>query len=218
MPDRTAPVEIDYFTDPLCCWSWALEPHWRQLRDEFAGQLAWRYRMGGMIDDWQSFRDPLNAIHGPAQMGPHWLYVRQTTGVPLDERLWAEDPPGSSYPACVAFKAAELQGADAGERLLRRLREAAMQERRNIARRDVLDAVAAEAGLDVERFRQDFDGEPARDAFRADLKEARYRDIGRFPTLVLQRPGERGVILVGYRPYEALRGALLRLAPELTPA
>jgi predicted DsbA family dithiol-disulfide isomerase len=209
---RMHPVKVTYFTDPLCCWSWALEPHWRRLRDEFAGQLTWRYRMGGMIADWQSFADPLNAVRTPAHVGPHWFYVRETTGVPLDERLWVEDPPESSYPACVAFKAAELQGADAAERYLRRLREAAMCERRNPARRDVVLALAGEAGLDSVRFERDLDDAPALEAFREDLKETRYRGIGRFPTLVLQRAGARGLMLIGYRPYDVLRSAVLHLA------
>ena len=25
-------LSIEYYTDPLCCWSWAFEPQWRRLR------------------------------------------------------------------------------------------------------------------------------------------------------------------------------------------
>src|SRR3546814_17149873 len=53
-PDCTAVpgAEIVYFTDPLCSWSWALEPQWRRLLFTFGDRLYWRYRMGGMIPDW----------------------------------------------------------------------------------------------------------------------------------------------------------------------
>ncbi|HJT76416.1 MAG TPA: DsbA family protein, partial [Gemmataceae bacterium] len=121
-PDPPAPaVYIDYYTDPLCSWSWALEPAWRRLRYEFGDRLAYRYRMAGMIPDWDHFADPMNAVHTPRQMAPHWFAVRQLSGMPLDERVWLEDPPASSFPACVAFEAAALQGPAAAERYLRRL-------------------------------------------------------------------------------------------------
>lgn len=222
--DGVGSVEVAYFTDPLCSWSWAFEPQWRRLRYEFGEQLTWRYHMGGMLADWQSFSDPLNAVANPAQMGLQWHQVRELTSMPFDERIWRDDPPASSYPACLAFKAAELQGQDRAERYLRRLREAVMLDRRNIARQEVLLALAAQPSaadadtttLDAARFRRDLDG-AALDAFRDDVKTAQYRGIGRFPTLTLRRVGGKGVIIVGYRPYAVLGEALAAVAPELTP-
>jgi len=225
-PDATAAlVAIDYFTDPLCSWSWAFEPQWRRLRYEFGEQLTWHYRMGGLLADWETFSDPLNSVANPAQMGLQWHQVRALTGMPFDERIWREDPPASSYPAGLAFKAAELQGADRAERYLRRLREAVMLERRNIARQEVLLALAEElaaaaprtGAFDAARFRRDLTGGEAMDAFREDLKEAHYRGIGRFPTLILRRVGGRGVMIVGYRPYAVLCEALAAVGPELAP-
>ncbi|HEU4753359.1 MAG TPA: DsbA family protein [Armatimonadota bacterium] len=212
--DTANRIEIAYFTDPLCSWSWALEPHWHRLREEWGERLAWRYHMGGMLPDWFSYRDPLNSVGQPAHMGPQWFYVRSVTGVPLDERIWLEDPPTSSYPACIAVKAAERQGQLAGDACLRRLREAVMLERRNIARREVLLELAEElrGALDPERFLLDLDAEETLEAFRSDLRETRYREIGRFPTLIVRRPGGRAALLVGYRPYEALAEALEHLA------
>jgi predicted DsbA family dithiol-disulfide isomerase len=207
----------------LCCWSWALEPHWRRLLAEFAAALHWRYRVAGMIADWDSYSDPVNAVSRPLQMGPIWREAQQRSGVPFDDRIWAEDPPASSYPACIAVKAAELQSAEAADLYLGRLRAAVMAQRRNIARPEVLSEVADEAAaaapgrLDPERLRHDLAGAAAREALRDDIKEARYRGIGRFPTLTLRAANGKGVMIVGYRPYEVLRAALARIAPELRP-
>ena len=217
------PITVVYYTDPLCCWSWAFEPHWRRLRDAFGGALACRYRMAGMIADWDSYNDPLNAVSRPVQMGPIWRQAQHLSGVPVDDRIWVLDPPASSYPACLAVKAAELQSVEAADLYLRRLREAVMAQRRNIARREVLLEVADEAAaaapdrLDAARLRHDLDSAPARDALREDIKEARYRGIGRFPTLTLRHAGGAGVMIVGYRPYEVLLAAIARIAPELAP-
>lgn len=226
---RGAAVAVVYYTDPLCSWSWAFEPQWRRLRFEVGDRLAWRYRMGGMIPDWARYSDPVNAVSRPLQMAPQWFHVRHLTGMPIDERIWFEDPPDSSYPACIAVKAAERQSPQAAERYLRHLREAVMLDRRNIARRAVILAVADELAaddlsrgaperFDADRFRRDLDDAASLDAFRADLKEARYLGIGRFPALTLHREGAPGIGIIGYRPYGVLRAALARIAPDLAPS
>lgn len=208
--DAESLVEVVFYTDPLCSWSWALLPSWRRLIDAFGDRLTYRYRMGGMIGSWDTYDDPLNSVSKPSQMGPLWYQVRETTGVDLDHQIWMVDPPSSSYPPSVAVKAAELQSLVSGERYLTRIWRAVMTERRNISRRDVLLELAKELVsvepevLDVQRFRRDLNGEAAREAFRDDLKEARYREIGRFPTLTFRRPGRKGVIITGYRPYDHL--------------
>lgn len=220
-----AVVQITYFTDPLCSWCWAFEPHWRRLRYEFGDQLSWRYRMGGLIADWARYHDPLNEISRPGQMGPQWLHVQKITGMPLNPKLWQENPPTSSYPACIALKAAETFGPAFAELYLRRLREAAMLEARDISQPAVLQELAAEANrllapeeqADLEAFAAAAQGESACEAFREDIKEVRFREIGRFPTLILHRSGETGLMLTGYRPYAALREALKKVAPDLEP-
>lgn len=219
-PDTPARSSIDvtYYTDPLCAWSWAFEPQWRRLRFEYGPRLRWQYRMGGLLPSWNGFDDPLNDVTRPIQMGPLWVQVRHTSGMPLDDRLWFEDPPASSYPACLAVKAAGLQSPWAAEVYLRRAREVVMTERRNISRPDVLEALADEVAalhpgvLDPARFRRDLNGEEARAAFRNDLMDARYRRIERFPALTVQAGGH-GVVLYGYRPYAALLEAVLTVAP-----
>ena len=214
----TPDIEVTYFTDPLCSWSWAFEAIWRRLRYEFADRIAWRYVLGGMIPDWQSFNDPLHSVHRPAQMGPSWYEVRHLTGMPIDEMIWLQDPPASSYPACVAVKAAGRQGAAIEELYLRRLREAVMLERRNVARREVLVELFDAPSGDPVRFRRDIVGNEALEAFREDLKDAGYRNIGRFPAFVLRGAAGRAALLVGYRPYPVFREALAAVAPDLSPS
>lgn len=216
---------MDYYTDPLCVWSWAFETQWRRLRQEFGEQIGWRYRLSGMIADWTHFNDPLNDVGSALQMGPHWYHVRELSGAPLDERIWVDDAPASSYPASLAVKAAGLQGARAAEAYLRRVREAVMLQRRNVARQTVLMELADEVendaardfAWDADRFRADLAGPEARALFREDVQDARYREIGRFPTLVLRPARGRAILLTGSRPYEALLRAVAHVAPTLRP-
>ncbi|MER2999205.1 DsbA family protein [Pontibacter populi] len=217
-------VEIVYYTDPLCCWSWAMEPQWRRLRFEYRGKIKWRYCMGGLIANWNSFNDPMNSISRPLQMGPLWMEAKYISGMPIQDRVWYDNPPASSYPACIAVKAAELQSPIASENYLRRVREAVMLHGKNISERDVLLQVAGELAeelpdlLDVSAFERELGGEEARQAFKQDLMQVRLHAISRFPTLTIKRVGEeQGVMVVGYRTYEALQQALLQVVPDLQP-
>lgn len=214
-------IEIEYFTDPLCCWSWGFEPQLRRLRFGFAGRIAWRLRMAGMIGSWERFDDPINSVHRPAQMGPLWIQAGTVTGMPTDPILWVEDPPASSWPACLAVRAAGLQSPAAADLVLRRIREAAMMEGRNVAREEVLVEIAREVSdrrpdlFDADRFRAAFAEREARGAFEEDMREARVQWVARYPCLVLRRSGAPPETLVGWRPYGPLLDAIRRFQPEI---
>lgn len=206
-------VNVTYYTDPLCCWSWAFEKHWRRFQNEFSDRINVRYVMGGMIPDWNQYNDPLNSVSRPLQMGPVWMHASQVTHTPMDYTLWHEDPPSSSYPGCIAVKCAMLQSAELGENYLFRLREAVMTKHLNIAKYDVLKAIAADMpdNLDIDRFVGDWKAGNGHAAFREDLKLAGYHKIGRFPTLTFSNASGKGIMIVGYRPYEMLSTAFMQM-------
>ena len=41
-------VRVDYYTDPACPWSWAIEPAVRRLEVEFGDGVRFTYLMGGL--------------------------------------------------------------------------------------------------------------------------------------------------------------------------
>jgi protein-disulfide isomerase-like protein with CxxC motif len=131
-------LQVVYYTDPLCCWSWAFETVWQQFKTAYGKQLTIRYCMGGLLQQWQGYHDALLSVSRPAQMGPIWMQVNHTTGVPLDSTIWFRDPPASSYPACLAVKCAGLQSAAMEEQYLYLARKAVMTQQKNIARKEVL--------------------------------------------------------------------------------
>jgi hypothetical protein len=96
-----------------------------------------------------------------------------------------------------------------------------MLHRRNIARREVGLAVAEELhtvypSFDPERFAADLDNPQVLEGFREAIKDVRYHNINRFPTLIIRPVSGRAAILIGYRPYSALQSALSTLVPSLT--
>ncbi len=112
------PARVLYFTDPACPNSWGIEPQIRRLLTEFGDSLAWTFVMGGLA---RSFSDETRADDVFS-----WLDASSSSRMPVDALLWREAPLRSSYPACMAVKAAFEQGPDLGAAYLRAVREGIM--------------------------------------------------------------------------------------------
>jgi predicted DsbA family dithiol-disulfide isomerase len=209
---------VQYFTDPLCCWSWAFEPQFRKLRFILNDRLDVEYVMGGLLRDWQNFNDQLNDVARPAQVGPLWMQARNMSGQPIEENIWISNPVDTSYLACMAVKAAALQSKVAEEAMLRKLREAVMMHKRNIGELDVVLKIATE--LDKKRvlkkgkFKTDLFSDKVSELFRADLDRTKAGGITRFPSLLITYSGKTYQI-TGYRPFGELKKTFSLLDPEL---
>ena len=205
-----AAYEVVYYTDPLCCWSFGMEKHWQRVLQTYASAITKRYCMGGLLPDWDHYNDPQHMVSRPVQMGPVWMEAAHLTDTPIRSRIWMEDPPVSSYLACIAVKCAALQSETAEERYLNALREAVMLEGRNISYASALTEVAEFLGqrepnvIDAARFADDLIAGRGMENFRKDLGEVRDRGITRFPSLVIRSTNKKPVIITGYRNYEAL--------------
>jgi putative protein-disulfide isomerase len=224
------PVEVRYYSDPACPWSWGSEPKLRRLIWEFEGELEFAWVMGGLARSYgEDYRDEEGAIGAGtdcfADLISHWLDVTAQTAMPCDPRIWTQNPISGSYPACMAVKAACEQGPEAGYRYLRRLREGLMLGRRKLDHADAMVAEAGPAGLDVERFRIDLGSHAITELFATDLDEVRdipddAREAGQvrrtegrervsFPSaLFIGDDGARHGVW-GWRPYEAYREAAM---------
>jgi predicted DsbA family dithiol-disulfide isomerase len=193
-------VEVRYYTDPACPWSWSLEPIVRRLMVEFGEGLSWTYVMGGLA---RNYDEGGTGDRGEvySRLISHWLDVSDVGGMPLDPRIWTEGPIGSSYPACMAVKAAAEQG-DAYP-YLRELREGLFCFRRKLDTTEALVEAARAAGLNVERFRVDLGSNAIVEAFGYDLEDFRGREL-ELPSMVI---GDR--VVAGFEPYEAYLDAAL---------
>jgi predicted DsbA family dithiol-disulfide isomerase len=160
-----AEVEVIYYTDPGCPWAWAAEPALRRLQCEFADQVAITYVLGGMAQE----------ISDPGHVLLEALDAAASSGMPVDGRNWGGRegrPPRSTYPACLAAKAAAEQGLDGP--YLRVLLEGFWLRRATLDSPDaLLDAGRAVPGLDHARFAIDLHSSAIAEAFGADLERAR---------------------------------------------
>jgi putative protein-disulfide isomerase len=192
-------VEVRYYTDPACAWSWSLEPVVRRLMVEFGDTLSWTYVMGGLARNFAGNGDKQGVY---SRQISHWMDVADVGGMPLDPRLWTEGPLSSSYPACMAVKGASEQADDGGYAYLRVLREGIFCFRRKLDTTEALVEAAREARLNVERFRVDVGSNAIVEAFGGDLEDFRSRAF-ELPTMEV---GD--TVLSGVQPYDVYAEAV----------
>jgi predicted DsbA family dithiol-disulfide isomerase len=155
-------VHVTYYTDPGSPGSWAAEPALRRVLTRFGDGVSISYVMGGLA----------RRIEDPLRMMLDVLHAAAESAMPVDPRLWLEHPPQSTYPSCLAVKAAAQQGMDVA--FLRRAREGFMCERRTLCRTEALvDLARTVAGLDVARFAIDLESDAIIESFSADLERTR---------------------------------------------
>lgn len=208
-------VEITQYTDPYCTWCWGSEPILRHLQEVYGEQLSLRFVMGGLVEDSTTFADPMNGIGGANWLEPiaaHWKEASERHGMPVDVTDFMKTDFTSTWPSNIAYEAAKLQDADLADRLLRRMREAAATEGRDLSRHEVLSALAAEVGLDFTRFETDFHGQAA-DEFARDRLECMQRDVRGFPSFLVTVDGRERLVR-GWRSFEQIVGIIDLLAAE----
>ena len=234
-------LRVTEYTDPACPWAWGSESKVRWLRDVLAGAddaVTWRVVFGILFDE-----GDLPAPDPAAEAAWYLEELREIsghTGAPCPEKLeWVT---ATSWPASLAAKAAEGQGARVAEAVLHRLRETTFLDGRpaDTAER-VLVALREIPWVDLERLAREAASPEILEAVRQDHAETRNpcpevfaideptRHPGRakplgedpddgyryaLPTLVFDGPGGRAVAAGWRRPDEYL-DAVRRAAPSL---
>lgn len=219
------PVPIVYFSDVLCVWAYIAQLRIDAVRSAFGDQVVFEHRVCSVFGD--------TARKIPAAWGETGGYeafnahLRQSAAafpeVELNPAVWLTVRPASSWGAHLFLKAVQLDEATgggppgAGEQVVRALRRAFFVEARDIARREVQDAVASELGLDLGRIGAAIADGRAFAALASDHQDAEAMRIQGSPSFVLNDGRQKLYGNVGFRILEANIQELLR-APTPTQA
>jgi len=200
-------AQIICYTDPYGTWCWGSEPILGKIKEVYGHQVRISYRMGGLVEDITTFADPGNAIGGEnwyRQVADHWVEASSRHGMPVDEQVFFDikDDWKSTYLASIAFKAAQVQGEELGNRYLRALRVAASAQRKAIHRLDIQLELASEIGLDLGRFQKDIESGAAQKAFQEDLQECRAKGARGFPSYSIRNSRGQEMMLGGYTSFK----------------
>src|SRR5829696_4294246 len=138
----------------------------RRLMADFGAELEFRFVMAGLAREYTAADAPI--------MTNAWLDHAERTRMPFDPLLWRDSPLKSTFPACMAMKAAQDQKPeDGGYAYLRAIREAIFCFRRKLDTADALTELATTTGLHGDRFRLDLNSNAVVESFGNDLEIAR---------------------------------------------
>ena len=146
------PVSIALYSDVHCPYAYLTIYRLRQLRDEYRGRITIAYK--SLALEYVNKRPtpkPILDNETPILMLEEPDIPYQPWHAPLSE--W----PVTMWPAFEAIKCAERQGADYAAELDWAIRSAFFAESQCISMRHVLFTLAEKAGLEMDRFAEDFD-------------------------------------------------------------
>lgn len=232
-------VEVTEYTDAVCSTAWGAEPLLRRLDWRYGQHLKWRKVMGGLVGDAakSSGRADWNRVGAAIPMQAYWKRVWALTGMPYPHpmRLMLQ----STDPLGAAVKAAELQGQDVADRVLRRFREQIFVFGIGPQTPDEFAAATVGvAGLDQARWRADQQLPEVAAAYKADwsetrepndyvrhlkhdgpmngeLKHSEGHDRYALPTVIFKGPGGEHTV-AGWVPYEDYVAGLEAALPGAT--
>ncbi len=214
-------IRVTWYTDPLNVWCWGCEPAVRRFETVYRDAVEVEVVMGGLFEDFGPIREQWARMSGGRWEDSVLAFLKAVADqhrMPIDaDRMMAGlDDMESTWPACIAVKAAEMQGTAVGRRYLRALREAVYLDGRSIHRRSVQTEIASEIGLDPERFAGALEDGSAERAFRRDRERCVTAGAMGFPTFEMRRGGT-SIRIEGWQPWEAMDEALRKLDPGLVP-
>ncbi len=187
----------------MCSWCWGFAPVLDDLAHHLPTEVNLRYVMGGLAPDSD---DPMpEEIRTYVQQA--WREVSTTTGAQFNWVYWENcEPRRSTYPACRAALAAGLQ--DRLPDMFAALQRAYYLEARNPSDTNTHLELAAELGLDANRFSNDLASAQVKDLLQEDFDCRRKLRVREFPSLILEEDGTRHSIVRGWADLDAARDRL----------
>lgn len=166
--------KIDVYFDYTCPWAWGGQMWLYQVQDELGDKLEINWR---------------------------FFPLEQVNAKDADFKLWElpNDGSNASLRSYQAAHAARKQGDGAFRKFHAALFLKRHEEGRNLGQRQVLDAAATEAGLDLDTFRKDLESDEVFSVVNDDFTHGKT-ELGVFgtPTIVFEN-GQGAYLKVNFR-------------------
>ncbi len=184
------------FHDPMCSWCWGYRPVSDRLAAALPAGIGLRKIVGGLAPDSD---EPMNA-QMRERLAQTWRRIHELLGTEFNFDFWTEcRPRRSTYPACRAVLAAGRQGRY--DEMIDAIQRAYYLRAMNPSDSDTLETLAAELGLDRERFAADIRSAEVETMLQSDVALTRSWSVDGFPSLGLELDGRKHVVPRDYRDH-----------------
>lgn len=187
-----------YFSDPMCSWCYGFSPVIEAIRRAFGRGLPVRVVMGGLRPGTET---PMTEA-ARAEVAGHWAHVHEASGLPFDAAALHEGFVYDTDPAARAVVVVRGEDPELAADYLARVQRAFYAQARDVTSGAVLADLAAELGLDRDRFLERWGSEAAKQETWRDYAISQQAGVTGFPTLVAgpNPEGVYGVVTRGYAP------------------
>jgi putative protein-disulfide isomerase len=191
-----------YVHDPMCSWCWGFEPTRQKIFEAVAERMQIRRMVGGLAPDSDA---PMPAAMR-SMLQQAWHRIEQTIpGTKFNFEFWQKcSPRRSTYPANRAVIAAREQGDEYDSKMTARIQRAYYLEAKNPSDNSTLIELAADIGLDSERFSASLVADSTQEKLSAEIQTAREMGIDSFPSLAVLKADGLHHIGLNYTHPEAM--------------
>ncbi len=185
-----------YVHDPMCSWCWGFTAIYEQLLERLPAQIKIRRLLGGLAPD----SDVPMPDSMQAMLQQTWRRIELLIpGKQFNFEFWNRCVPRrSTYPACRAVIAAREQGDQYDPIMTGAIQQAYYQGARNPSDNETLLELAAEIGLDADRFDSQLRDPKTHQQLLDEINLARSIGIDSFPSLLLELGDQRYPVLSNY--------------------
>nr|WP_284694947.1 DsbA family protein [Photobacterium galatheae] len=178
----------------MCSWCWGYQPAFQRLKAKLPEHIHVRYVLGGLAPD----SDQPMPEEMQQMLQQTWRRIEGQLGTPFNHDFWTHcQPRRSTYPACRAVIAAELQGQ--GEAMIEAIQKAYYLRAMNPSNAETHVQLAEELGFNPVQFSQDLTSEAVQTLLEQQLALTAALGVSGFPSLVLEVKGQRWPIAVAYQ-------------------
>lgn len=190
-------LHAQWFTDPMCSWSFAAEDAIGEFRRHFTGHLVFQNRMFVLYKDLSLFL----GAHGmtkPSEFAAKIDRVAKSTGKRIQTEAWTNNAvPGSSEQCCLWIKSAQLLDAEKGDLFLSEMRKALFLDGKDISSESVIEDLVRKSGMEIQPLRLGLFSQKVQAMLEEDQKLAEEERVTSRPTLVLRNSGGDRVFIGG---------------------
>ena len=191
-----------YIHDPMCSWCWGFEPVRQQLFEALAGKMQIRRLVGGLAPD----SDQPMPVEMQKGLQQTWQHIEEVIpGTRFNYAFWSDCAPRrSTYPSNRAVIAARQQGEEFDPLMTARIQKAYYLEAKNPSDDATLIELAADIGLDAERFADSLASEATHGLLLDEIASSRAMGVDSFPSLVVEHNGKQRQVQVYYTNLDAM--------------
>jgi putative protein-disulfide isomerase len=186
----------------MCSWCWGFRNVWNQVQQDLKDKVNIHTVLGGLAPD----SDQIMSETMQKNIQQNWQRIQQhIPGTQFNYNFWKVcKPRRSTYPACRAVIAANLQGNQFSKMMISAIQQAYYLDAKNPSDDRVLIQLAIDIDLDSKQFETDFFSNKCKQLFYEDLRLATSLKVNGFPNLILNYKNSNNKISIDYNNKEVI--------------